>query len=157
MKRISLKKWKIMFGLLGATGLIVPIVAVSAVSCSLENLNSSPPIITLTTQPQNATAFVNQTTNLPKFTVIASAQNKDVKLTYQWYKNSSSSTTGESIIPEAISSAYQIPSSATTQAGTFYYYVVVTGKISSDSIVTISSAVTTITSKPVTLTVSSKM
>lgn len=153
MKKTNFKKWKIMLGLFGAMGLIVPVVAVSAVSCSLENFNSTPPVITFTTQPQNMTAFVNQTTDLPKFSVVASVQNKDVKLSYQWYKNSSSSTKGGSIIASAISSTYQIPSSATTEIGTFYYYVVVTGKISSDSIVSISSAVTTITSKPVTLTV----
>lgn len=98
MKKTNFKKWKIMLGLFGAIGLIVPVVAVSAVSCSLENFNSTPPVITLTTQPQNVTAFVNQTTDLPKFSVVASVQNKDVKLSYQWYKILHHQQKGEALL-----------------------------------------------------------
>ena len=60
------------------------------------------------------------------------------QLTYQWYSNTSASTTGSTAISGATSSTYTVP---TSQAGTKYYYVVVTDEYLRDITSTISSVV----------------
>jgi gliding motility-associated-like protein len=42
--------------------------------------------------------------------------------TYQWFSNTTNSNTGGSAIAGSISANFSVPSSATTNAGTYYYY-----------------------------------
>ena len=72
---------------------------------------------TIATQPVAKTVNVNATASL---SVAASASGT---LSYQWYSNTTNSTTGASAIATAISATYQVP---TSSAGTTYYYCVVT-------------------------------
>jgi gliding motility-associated-like protein len=60
------------------------------------------------------------------------------QLTYQWYSNTSASTTGATAISGATSSSYTVP---TSQSGTKYYYVIVTDEYLRDITSTISSVV----------------
>jgi gliding motility-associated-like protein len=60
------------------------------------------------------------------------------QLTYQWYSNSSASTTGGTAIANATEASFTIPNTAT---GTNYYYVVVSGACSQ----TATSSVSTVT------------
>ncbi|WP_433944202.1 fibronectin type III domain-containing protein [Paenibacillus sp. SN-8-1] len=82
--------------------------------------NAAAPIIT--TQPSNQTVYEGGTANL---TVAASG---GVALSYQWYSNTTSSTSGGTPISGATSATYAAP---TGTAGTMYYYVIVTNTDSS--------------------------
>jgi hypothetical protein len=73
---------------------------------------------TITTQPQGST--VNVGTNA-ELSVWASADDYGT-LSYQWYKNTTNSNTGGTMV--GTNSSSYTPSTAT--AGTYYYYVVVT-------------------------------
>ncbi|WP_127583204.1 hemoblobin-interacting domain-containing protein [Paenibacillus koleovorans] len=72
------------------------------------------------TQPQDATVLVGATS--PVLQVTASVSEGGA-LSYQWYKNTTSGTSGGTLIEDAISSVYEAP---TTHTGTTYYYAVVT-------------------------------
>ncbi|MFB9325551.1 S-layer homology domain-containing protein, partial [Paenibacillus aurantiacus] len=76
----------------------------------------------ITTQPSDKTVNVGGTANL---TVAASG---GVALSYQWYSNTTNSTSGGTLITGATSATYAAP---TGTAGTTYYYVVVTNTDSS--------------------------
>ncbi|MFB9326034.1 hypothetical protein ACFFSY_08945, partial [Paenibacillus aurantiacus] len=69
------------------------------------------------TQPSDKTVNVGGTANL---TVAASG---GVALSYQWYSNTTNSTSGGTLITGATSATYVAP---TGTAGTTYYYVIVT-------------------------------
>ncbi|WP_458120115.1 S-layer homology domain-containing protein [Paenibacillus sp. Z6-24] len=77
--------------------------------------NASPP--TITTEPDDQTVNTGEAANL---SVTATASGT---LSYQWYRNTTNSNTGGTLISSATSSTYTIP---TDTAGSFYYYVVVT-------------------------------
>ena len=73
----------------------------------------------ITTQPVSPSAVcLNASSNT--ISVTATGQN----VTYQWYTNTTNSTTGATAITNATTNSYVIP---TNVAGTKYYYVVVTG------------------------------
>ncbi len=75
---------------------------------------------TITTHPQSVTYTVNQ--SAVPLTVAASVTDGGT-LTYQWYSNTTDSTTGGTLIPDAITNTY---TPDTTVEGTTYYYCVVT-------------------------------
>lgn len=78
----------------------------------------------ITTQPLASQALCPNTTP-SNLTVVATGS---PALTYQWYSNTTSLTTGGTAISGATAATYT-PSTAT--AGTFYYYVIVTGSCGS--------------------------
>jgi hypothetical protein len=83
------------------------------------------PVTTVQTQPSLSSQTVCP--GAP-FTPISVSATGPGTLSYQWYSNTSSSTTGGTLIPGAQSANFTPPSSAT---GTTYYYVVVTSSCQS--------------------------
>ena len=79
--------------------------------------NAQPPNIT--TQPVGSRVALNGTRAI---SVTATSTDGGV-LSYQWYRNTSASTTGATLISGATGSSYSVP---TTTAGTTHYYVIVT-------------------------------
>ena len=77
----------------------------------------------ISTQPASATYMVGDTTTA--LTVSASIQ-ENVGLAYQWYVNDTESTENGNLIEGATKSSYKFDAS---EAGTKYYYCVVTNKI----------------------------
>ncbi|WP_169743480.1 Ig-like domain-containing protein [Kaistella solincola] len=82
----------------------------------------SPPVIN--TQPVSPGSYCG---NSPATTLSVSATGAGT-LTYQWYSNTTNSTTNATLIPNATSATYTTPA-ATNQ--TVYYFVTVTGQCSS--------------------------
>ena len=76
------------------------------------------PKIMITTQPQNVSVLQNKSASI---TIAASVTN-GANATYQWYSNSTNSTTGGALISGATSAAY---TPATATVGMTYYYCVV--------------------------------
>uniref|UniRef100_UPI00301C19BF S-layer homology domain-containing protein n=1 Tax=Paenibacillus sp. YIM B09110 TaxID=3126102 RepID=UPI00301C19BF len=74
---------------------------------------------TIGTQPTAKTVDVGGTATL---SVVASVSDGGT-LSYQWYSNTSNSTSGGTLLSGAMSASYNAP---TTAAGTKYYYVVLT-------------------------------
>ncbi|MDO3410550.1 S-layer homology domain-containing protein [Saccharibacillus sp. CPCC 101409] len=94
---------------------------------------------TITTQPADQNVNVNETANL---TVAATASGT---LSYQWYINNSNSAVGGVLISGATNATY---SASTSNAGTDYYYVVVTNTDTSqtgDQTASTTSRVATVT------------
>ena len=95
--------------------------------CSVTNLAGSvstntvtlnvvtPTTLTITTQPTAASVYATQTAT---FSVGATGTGT---LTYQWYSNTTASTTGGTLIPGATSSSYTTPSLTAANTGTYYY------------------------------------
>ena len=75
---------------------------------------------TILTQPLGTTQTDCQNGSATPLTVIATGAN----VTYQWYRNTSSSNTGGTSITGATTNTYSPP---TSSLGTTYYYVVVSG------------------------------
>ena len=75
---------------------------------------------TITTQPQSANYTVGDT---PAALTVEANVTDGGTLSYQWYRNTTNSTTDGTAIPDAVNSSY-VPSAE--QAGTVYYYCVVT-------------------------------
>ncbi len=96
----------------------------------------------ITTQPTGNTYCQNETATA--LSVIATGQGTN---TYQWYRNTSNSNSGGTLISGATSATYS-PSTATV--GTFYYYVTVTSACgmvpSSPAAVTINANTAIVTS-----------
>lgn len=103
----------------------------------IEIIQPATPVIAITTQPNDITVLKNKTAS---FTVEAGASN-GAAITYQWYSNNKSYTTGGSLISGATQSSY---TPATSTAGTNYYYCVIS-----------SNGMTSVTSKIARLTVRS--
>jgi hypothetical protein len=95
--------------------------AVSSSATITINLNTD---LTITTQPAATTQNICQNGTATALSVIATGSG----LTYQWYSNSTSSTTGSTLIPNATAAAF-IPD--TTSVTALYYYCEVTGACSS--------------------------
>ena len=90
----------------------------SAVAVQVNELtNAEAP--TITAQPEGKTVSVGGTAILSITATVPAGGT----ITYQWYKNTSNSNNGGSIIEGATSSTYTAP---TSTAGTTYYYCVVT-------------------------------
>ncbi|MFF5994513.1 hypothetical protein AAGS61_07110, partial [Lysinibacillus sp. KU-BSD001] len=73
--------------------------------------------------PNIGTHPTDQTVNVGDSSTLNVAASGGVSLSYQWYSNTTNSTSGGTLIPGATSATYA-PSTVT--AGTTYYYVVVT-------------------------------
>jgi hypothetical protein len=95
----------------------------------------------ITAQPAGVTVNTGDTV---KLTVEATGSDK---LSYQWYKNTTNSSSGGSKISGATGSSYTVP---TTTTGTAYYYCIVTN---SDSSITSSVKTSTATSAAAQVTV----
>ena len=76
----------------------------------------------ITEQPEDTEVSVGETFTL---TVVASSLD-DGELTYQWYINETASNVGGEEIEDATEAVYEF---STEEAGTYYYYVVVTNTI----------------------------
>ena len=76
------------------------------------------PVITITNQPA-ATTTVTQGNISGSLSVTASVT-PNASLSYQWYRNSTNTNTGGTIISGATGVSYTIPTTLT--AGTYYYY-----------------------------------
>lgn len=112
--------------------------------------NESPavvPTITINEEPKAQKAIATQTTNLPNFTVNATASDSSVVLTYKWYESTTNTAGSGTAIAGATESSYQVVSSYTAAAGTKYFYVEVGGTSGSTNL-------TPVFSTPVALTVS---
>lgn len=154
MKKIKSKKWKLMISSVSAFLIVTPIVAVSAVACSTQVLAVSE--ITISKQPSNKTAFMNQNENLPTFSVAAKTDNKNTKLVYQWYENDNDSTVSGKPIEGATSSTYIIPPNEVLISGIKYFYVVVSEYTENAVLNSVISNVATLTvlnkTPPITIT-----
>lgn len=73
----------------------------------------------ITTQPSDKNALLKETVTLS----VAAEVNDGGKLSYQWYSNSSNSTTGGTALTGASKASFHPP---TITVGTTYYYVVIT-------------------------------
>lgn len=89
---------------------------------------SETPSISFVKQPQNQTAIINQTLNLPTLSVEVNSI-KDAKLSYQWYENNVNSNENGIPIKNATTSTYSIPVVDAKTAGTKYFYVKVSGTV----------------------------
>lgn len=78
------------------------------------------PTTAITTQPSTAAQTICQNTPFSSISVTAVGDN----LTYQWYSNTSNSTSGGTLITGAINNTY---TPLSTTPGTHYYYCVVSG------------------------------
>jgi autotransporter-associated beta strand protein len=90
----------------------------------------------ITVQPSTTPQSVCQNGTLTSFSVTASGATS-----YQWYKNTTESNSGGTLLTGATSSGY-LPLSTTI--GTLYYYCVVSGACSPDATSAVSGAVTVI-------------
>jgi hypothetical protein len=102
---------------------------VTAYGSSCQGLNAATsnitvtPITSIVTQPSSTDpSAVCQGGTFPTLTVVAAGT---APYSYQWYSNSTASTTGPDVLPVGTDSPSFTPSSATP--GTLYYYAVVTG------------------------------
>ena len=100
--------------------------------------------ITISTQPTSPAAMTYGTIS-GSLTVAGTASNNNT-VSYQWYKNTTNSATGGTIIPGATSASYTIPTDL--NAGTYYYYCVLKAtdcddKASNVATVTVSKATAT--------------
>jgi hypothetical protein len=87
------------------------------VKAVIEAISITPAVITITTQPANAAFTAGSISG--SLSVSASAT-QGAALSYQWYSNTTASTTGGTLIANATSAAFTVP--ATLAAGTYYYY-----------------------------------
>lgn len=78
------------------------------------------PVITITTQPAELTE-VEESNISGSLSVVASV-NTSHPITYQWYENSTDSTTGGTVINGETSASFNLPTDLL--AGTYYYYCV---------------------------------
>ena len=88
----------------------------------------------ITKQPASADYIVGET--MVELSVEAKVQAQDATLSYQWFKNTENSTEGGTAIPNAVNAAYA-PGKA-SEAGTYYYYCVVTSTAGEGSLSTAS-------------------
>jgi uncharacterized protein YjdB len=78
----------------------------------------------ISAQPQSATYHQNTLpTDITALSVTATVSDGSTSLSYQWYSNTTNSTTGGNLISGATSKTY---TPSTTTIGTMYYYVIVT-------------------------------
>ena len=78
------------------------------------------PVITITTQPEELTETTEGSIS-GSLSVVASV-NTIHPITYQWYENSTESTTGGTVINGETSASFNLPTDLL--AGTYYYYCV---------------------------------
>jgi PKD repeat protein len=97
------------------------------------------PAPTITTQPASSSVCLGGTPTLLSVVLNSSS----VTPTYQWYSNTSSSTSGGTLIPGATNATYSPPATAT---GTIYYYCVIS--LSSGGCSSITSSIATVTVNP---------
>jgi O-glycosyl hydrolase len=95
-------------------------------------------------QPRYETFFTDDLAANPITITVTTVQQFAGTLTYQWYQNETESNEGGTLIEGATGKEYVVPE---TEAGTYYYYVVIT--LTGDETIT-----TTITSDPITVIIS---
>ncbi|MBU9723124.1 hypothetical protein KS407_17020 [Bacillus alkalicola] len=78
------------------------------------------PVITITTQPEELTETTEGSIS-GSLSVVASV-NTSHPITYQWYENTTDSTTGGTVINGETSASFNLPTDLL--AGTYYYYCV---------------------------------
>ncbi|MBF6642157.1 gliding motility-associated C-terminal domain-containing protein [Flavobacterium sp. J49] len=100
------------------------------------NVNPAPSI---TTQPVSSSVCLGGVPTVLTVVLNSSA----ITPTYQWYSNTTSSTSGGTLIPGATNATYSPPSSA---VGTLYYYCVIT--LSSGGCSSLTSQLATVTINP---------
>ena len=117
---------------------------VSITDAQMEELEKEalPPVINIQPLPANSTVAENTSVT---YTVTATSLD-DGELTYQWYSNTTASDTDGTEISGATLATFE---PATDEAGTFYYYVVITNTIEGDD----GDLTATVTSSVVTLNV----
>ena len=107
---------------------------------------------TIDDQPKELSWTYGDTMTSKKLSVSASASDGGT-LSYQWYQNTTGSTTGGTEVTGATSAEYMVPGETQTDAGTYYYYCVVTNtKNSTTASTTSSSAKVTVNPAPFTIT-----
>ncbi|NUY79666.1 gliding motility-associated C-terminal domain-containing protein [Flavobacterium sp. MAH-1] len=97
------------------------------------------PAPTITAQPQSQTLCQNASANALTLSLNSGSSSP----TYQWYSNSTNSTSGGTAIPTATTSSYTPP---TTAIGTVYYYVI--ASLGSAGCANLTSQVAAITVEP---------
>src|SRR5574344_854472 len=118
------------------------------ISCKMEEnyiVNADTPSITI--QPQATTSIPRNSTAVLSVTA---DRTDDGTLSYQWYSNDSAEISGGMSLLNATPSYFTIPSA---EAGTFYYYCMVTNTISDNGDGGIKTASATTTSCKVDVTV----
>ncbi|MEK4426705.1 S-layer homology domain-containing protein [Solibacillus sp. FSL K6-1523] len=118
-----------------ATGVQIATVSSKIAKVQVNALtNATPPSID--TQP------VGKTVNVGESFELSVEASDGVTLSYQWYSNTTNSTSGGTPISGATSATYKVP---TTAVGTTYYYVVVTNTDSSATGIKIATATSDVT------------
>ena len=97
------------------------------------------PAPTITTQPASSSVCLGGTPTPLTVTLNTSS----VTPTYQWYSNTSLSTSGGTLIPGATNATYSPPA---TSAGTLYYYCIIS--LSSGGCSSLTSSIATVTINP---------
>ncbi|WP_291130980.1 PKD-like domain-containing protein [Flavobacterium sp. UBA7682] len=100
------------------------------------NVNPAPSI---TTQPASSSVCLGGTPTVLTVVLNTSA----ITPAYQWYSNTTSSTSGGTLIPGATNATYSPPSST---VGTLYYYCIIT--LSSGGCSSLTSSIATVTINP---------
>ena len=88
--------------------------------------NASAPVLAITTQPA-ATRNVTAGSISGSLSVTASVTSGSSTLSYQWYRNTTNSNTGGTVITGATSSSYTIPTTLTASGSPYYYFCEVRG------------------------------
>lgn len=116
-------------------------------------MNTEAPVITITIQPEDVNVIEGSISESLSISVEVTPE-EDIN--YQWYSNTTNSNTDGSLIADATSDEFSIPTDLSE--GTYYYYCIASSKnavsvISEVSTVTVEVPVITITSQPEDLNV----
>lgn len=107
-------------------------------------LVSAAPVITFQNTLANATATLNQADNLPLFTIeVTPIQN--AVWSFQWYSNTTDSTSGGTEIVGATGNSYQVKADDLTAVGLKYFYVEVSATINGAPLGPVLSNIATLT------------
>jgi hypothetical protein len=111
-------------------------------------MNSEAPVITITIQPEDVNVIEG---SISESLSIAAEVTSEEDINYQWYSNTTKSNTDGSLIADATTDEFSIPTDISE--GTYYYYCVASSlnavSVTSEvSTVTVEAPVITITSQP---------
>lgn len=113
---------------------------------NLLKVDELPEILVFPGSSTTATVVIGQTQNLPTFSIEATTTSKlEEKLTYQWYFNTTNSTTNGTPIQGATNDSYTIKQNEIGSTATRkYYYVKINGSVNGVSLIPIDSEVRTL-------------
>jgi uncharacterized protein YcfL len=116
-------------------------------------MNTEAPVITITIQPEDVNVIEG---SISESLSISAEVTPEEDINYQWYSNTTKSNTDGSLIADATSDEFSIPTDLSE--GTYYYYCIASSldavSVTSEvSTVTVEVPVITITSQPEDLTV----